>query len=573
MKKKILLTTFLSAILQYTSLAQNIGIGTTTPVSKLHVRGTGGGNQIILEETSGSVLRVSNEANAAGPYIGTSSAHSFSLVSGNAVRMTVTSSGNIGIGTNTPSQRLDINGAIKLGNTTTDIPGSIRFNNNRFEGHNGTNWKSFEQLSSGSVITSYNAPDTALQNRGYQFIGGIPGVVTQSTTTTTVPANSWLPISSTLYHQPGIKGSHSAVWTGDHFMVWGGVDIDNDNGSIPYPVSNNDGYYLSFDTNIWDTIPKLNSPSARFDHSTVWTGTDMIVYGGRQSNNNGTYTTLNNGGRFSNTVFKWNTIANAASRYKHTAVWTGTEMIVWGGLSNATTPLNTGGRFTINTDSWSPITVTNAPTARFGHTAIWTGTEMIIWGGISSSNVPTNTGALYNPGTNTWTTITTTNAPTARSGHSAVWNGTEMIIWGGLGGGSETNSGARYNPATNVWTTMSIVNAPSPRTNHAAIWANSSMYVYGGESSSLGELQGYRYSTASGWTALSTISTPAGNDNSIYNSSALWTGNFFIFWGGFNDYLSGSKYSTTVGYRYFPTAETITNITERTRVVYLYEKQ
>ena len=92
MKKKILLTTFLSAILQYTSLAQNIGIGTTTPVSKLHVRGTGGGNQIILEETSGSVLRVSNEANAAGPYIGTSSAHSFSLVSGNAVRMTVTCS-------------------------------------------------------------------------------------------------------------------------------------------------------------------------------------------------------------------------------------------------------------------------------------------------------------------------------------------------------------------------------------------------------------------------------------------------------------------------------------------------
>ncbi len=37
-----------------------------------------------------------------------------------------------------------------------------------------------------------------------------------------------------------------------------------------------------------------------------------------------------------------------------------------------------------------------APDARFGHTAVWTGSEMIIWGGYDGSN-DFNTGYKYNP--------------------------------------------------------------------------------------------------------------------------------------------------------------------------------
>ena len=88
---------------------QNIGIGTISPQAKLHVKGTGGGTQIILEENGGSVLRISNEANAAGPYIGTSSNHGFSLVSNNAVRMVVAGNGNVGIGTINPQSLFEIN--------------------------------------------------------------------------------------------------------------------------------------------------------------------------------------------------------------------------------------------------------------------------------------------------------------------------------------------------------------------------------------------------------------------------------------------------------------------------------
>jgi hypothetical protein len=87
---------------------QNIGLGTNSPQAKLHVKGAGGGTQIILEENAGSVLRISNEANAAGPYIGTSSNHGFSIVSNNAVRMVVAANGHVGIGAGNPQSVLDI---------------------------------------------------------------------------------------------------------------------------------------------------------------------------------------------------------------------------------------------------------------------------------------------------------------------------------------------------------------------------------------------------------------------------------------------------------------------------------
>ena len=32
-------------------------------------------------------------------------------------------------------------------------------------------------------------------------------------------------------------------------------------------------------------------------------------------------------------------------------------------------------------NTWTATSTTNAPTARFGHTAVWTGSEMIVWGG------------------------------------------------------------------------------------------------------------------------------------------------------------------------------------------------
>src|SRR5205807_4761163 len=137
-----------------------------------------------------------------------------------------------------------------------------------------------------------------------------------------------------------------------------------------------------------------------------------------------------------------------AGRLNHTAVWTGIEMIVWAG-HNGTFPvptLNTGGRYNPSTDSWTATSTANAPAARELHTAVWTGSEMIVWGGGDSTNY-FNTGGKYNPSTNSWTATSTNNAPAARSNHTAVWTGSEMIVWGGVGNRPVgLNTGGRYNP-------------------------------------------------------------------------------------------------------------------------------
>jgi len=76
-------------------------------------------------------------------------------------------------------------------------------------------------------------------------------------------------------------------------------------------------------------------------------------------------------------------------------VWTGTEMIVWGG-SDYISVFDTGGRYNSSTDSWTPTSTTNAPSGRVFHTAVWTGSEMIVWGGLNNNFVDRlNTGGRY----------------------------------------------------------------------------------------------------------------------------------------------------------------------------------
>ena len=58
-------------------------------------------------------------------------------------------------------------------------------------------------------------------------------------------------------------------------------------------------------------------------------------------------------------------------------------MIVWGGFENDNSFANTGGRYNPKMDSWTVTSTTNAPDGRYRHTAVWTSNEMIVWGGLS----------------------------------------------------------------------------------------------------------------------------------------------------------------------------------------------
>src|SRR5437764_730826 len=71
------------------------------------------------------------------------------------------------------------------------------------------------------------------------------------------------------------------------------------------------------------------------------------------------------------------------------------------------------------TPAWSeqPLGGPRALTPREGHSAIWTGSEMIIWGGGITSG---NTGARYSPVTDTWTDVSNAGAPALRRDHLAA---------------------------------------------------------------------------------------------------------------------------------------------------------
>jgi len=99
-------------------------------------------------------------------------------------------------------------------------------------------------------------------------------------------------------------------------------------------------------------------------------------------------------------------------------------MIVWGGsfFDFGYHYLNTGGKYNPASNSWTATSTIDSLTARDSHTAIWTGNEMIIWGGVFDAS-----GGRYNPSTDSWTG--TSNAPSGRAAHKAVWAGNEMIVW------------------------------------------------------------------------------------------------------------------------------------------------
>jgi len=79
--------------------AGNVGIGTTSPISKLHVNGDARIGDLRLVSAGGTDY-IQSDANIRFSPVGTSS----------GTRMTILSTGNVGIGTTSPSEKLEVSG-------------------------------------------------------------------------------------------------------------------------------------------------------------------------------------------------------------------------------------------------------------------------------------------------------------------------------------------------------------------------------------------------------------------------------------------------------------------------------
>jgi hypothetical protein len=171
----------------------------------------------------------------------------------------------------------------------------------------------------------------------------------------------------------------------------------------------------------------------------------------------------------------WTKVADGplVPRSEQSAVFTGREVIVWGGRSDPSGPfapagtvgtaghpthaLADGAAYDIATGRWR--TLPAAPFgARYAAISVWTGTEMIIVGGqrdgtgVNGATELLRDGAAYDPAHNRWRRIPD---PPGCSPSVGTWTGVDLVVGGPCAGGSR--SFATFDPARDIWT-----NVPAP---------------------------------------------------------------------------------------------------------------
>ncbi|WP_205633683.1 hypothetical protein [Labilithrix luteola] len=279
----------------------------------------------------------------------------------------------------------------------------------------------------------------------------------------------------------------SIIWVDEHRAIfWGGMGCGDS-----LSASCDEAYIYDRLSKSWSKISSIAPVPGRTDHTAIWTGTKMLVWGGDQWFDSVHGEQRTDGASYDPVSNEWEVMTNAgapAQRDAHTSIWTGTVMIVWGGRQwrggGVPAFLADGGIYEPATDSWRPISSIGAPSERGWHSAVWTGTEMLVWGGLSttsdgSGHVETHQdGFAYDPVLDRWRPLSMVGAPSKRTEHSAVWTGTNMIVWGGFGEGDRADGGI-YDPKTDTWQRME--SAPFGRGEHFAFWTGSRMLVYGGQ--------------------------------------------------------------------------------------------
>lgn len=235
-------------------------------------------------------------------------------------------------------------------------------------------------------------------------------------------------------------------------------------------------------------------------------------------------------------------------REKHIALWSGSKMIVWGGRNSAGVATNDGALYDPTANSWQSISTAGAPLPRQQASTIWTGSRMIIWGGSSDKLAGAlNSGAIYDPTTDSWKTMSTVNAPSPRIYPLMGSTGKNLIVWGGSSFSPQTglSDGAIYNLDTDTWTPMNGLYTPAlppfSDTTPVGVWTGEKIIVMDTG------LKGGWWRTfdpiLNQWT-LSLNTAPILSDH----VRAVWTGTQFILINHWGTYSQNPTLFPTVSY-------------------------
>jgi hypothetical protein len=253
----------------------------------------------------------------------------------------------------------------------------------------------------------------------------------------------------------------AAAWTGTELVVVG--NRTRGDGVV--------GAAYSLADETWRDVPFPFHRSGGFEG--VWTGRELLLWGGPSHSEHPSRRGL----AYDPFARRWRKTAPAPAtgRWSHATVWTGSEMIVFGG-GNAGSELATGMAYDPATDAWREIAPAPLSSRQWLPLA-WTGSEVIAWGGSSISRSVAD-GAAYDPVTDSWRKLP--RAPLrGRHLHSATWTGTEAIFFGGQDYHRSFADGAAYDPVADSW--RKLPRSPiKPRFDHAAVWTGDALLVFGG---------------------------------------------------------------------------------------------
>ncbi len=228
----------------------------------------------------------------------------------------------------------------------------------------------------------------------------------------------------------------------------------------------------------WDVLPEGWSklappPFVRARAASVWTGKELIYWGG-DTGHRGSYHA--DGAAYDPVAAEWRDLPPApiSSRSSAGAVWTGQELLIWGGAADG--PLGDGAAYSPASNTWRKLA--GSPLGpRDPAALVWTGSEMIVWG--SSGSERSADGAAYDPVTDRWRSIA--EAPLKLNFVSAVWTGQEMIVYGALldnNNASESDyaQGIAFDPVTAEWRVLPSF-ALSPQAS-SAVWTGTEMIAW-----------------------------------------------------------------------------------------------
>jgi hypothetical protein len=317
----------------------------------------------------------------------------------------------------------------------------------------------------------------------------------------------------------------------------------------------------------WRPTQTYGTPRARAYHVAVWTGREMIVWGGQIAGTSPGAEILD-GSRYDPVADRWtpmSTLGAPPPGVGRAAVWLEStrEMMIWGGPGSA----DGGGLYSPERNAWRTPSLSDAPLGRFVPVMVSTGHDALVWCGRDGDQATAGDGMIYDPVADGWRPVASAGAPPCSSAQPSAWTGREFIVWGGNGtvrvgselvGGVRTTQGGLYNPDTDSWRPLGGASPPG-RWESSGVFGDGAFIVTGGFTSPDGELtnDGARYDVATRtWRILSATLDlgpvfPRGGGVWV-GGGTLACGGAAVFWGGPVWQPGGSSTPARDGRMYFP---------------------